>query len=95
MIGAYVMRQSDCQRKTIKPDSAAMGTFIWIPTASRGWSRPREWRLTRATSTFPSGRTSRLPQHHAPRGACENLLVPVCLSASHVAYGSIRMSRRA
>ena len=25
------------------------------------------------------------------RGECENLLVPVCLSASHVAHGSIRM----
>jgi hypothetical protein len=25
------------------------------------------------------------------RGECENLSVPVCLSASHVAYGSIRM----
>ncbi len=28
MIGAYVMRQSDCQRDTAKPDSVAMGTFI-------------------------------------------------------------------
>jgi hypothetical protein len=42
----------------------------------------------------------RVPPHPYPisyrsiipkRGECENLLVPVCLSATHVAYGSIRM----
>jgi hypothetical protein len=26
-----------------------------------------------------------------PKGACENLFSPICLSASHVAHGSIRM----
>ena len=25
------------------------------------------------------------------KGECENLLVPICLSASHASYGSIRM----
>src|SRR5215208_5028408 len=29
--------------------------------------------------------------HAAPRGRRENLLVAVCLSASHVAFGSVRM----
>jgi hypothetical protein len=26
-----------------------------------------------------------------PRGSIENLFVPICLSASHIAYGSVRM----
>ena len=32
-----------------------------------------------------------LPLARPESGECENLLVPVCLSATHIAYGSIRM----
>jgi hypothetical protein len=36
---------------------------------------------------FPIAYRSIVPR----AGECENLLVPVCLSSSHIAYGSIRM----
>jgi hypothetical protein len=36
---------------------------------------------------YPVSYRSMVPR----KGECTNLIVPVCLSASHVAYGSIRM----
>ena len=36
---------------------------------------------------YPIGMEAILP----PRAECVNLAVPVCLSATHIAYGSIRM----
>jgi hypothetical protein len=38
-------------------------------------------------SPYPISYRSIVPK----AGECENLLVPICLSATHIAYGSIRM----
>ena len=38
-------------------------------------------------SPYPIAYKSIVPK----RGECDNLLVPVCVSATHIAYGSIRM----
>ena len=58
--------------------------------------------FVRNEGNFEDARGAGMKGHMAPygidygaivpkRGECENLLVPVCLSASHVAFGSIRM----
>jgi hypothetical protein len=39
------------------------------------------------TDPYPVSYRAIVPRH----GECENLLVPVCISASHIAYGSARM----
>jgi len=92
MIGAYVMRQSDCQANVAKPDSVAMGTFILDChcverlVTSEGLAID-EGNFDVVVRPYQIAYRSITPV----RQQCENLLVPVCLSATHVAYGSIRM----
>ena len=92
MIGAYVMRQSDCQKNTAKPDSVAMGTFILDSHCVQRLVTPDGLAIDEGNFDVPVR-----PYQIAYRSIipaeeqCENLFVPVCLSASHVAYGSIRM----
>jgi hypothetical protein len=92
MIGAYVMRQSDCQTNTVKPDSVAMGTFILDSHCVERLVTPDglaidEGNFDVAVRPYQIAYRSITPVAEQ----CGNLLVPVCLSASHVAYGSIRM----
>ncbi len=92
MIGAYVMRQSDCQANLTKPDSVAMGTFILDSHCVERLVTPEglaidEGNFDVAVRPYQIAYRSITPV----RQQCENLLVPVCLSATHVAYGSIRM----
>lgn len=92
MIGVYVMRQSDCTTALIKPDSIGMGSFIMDSHAvqrlvDRDGSVIDEGNFDMPVRPYQIPYRSLTPQ----KPQCENLLVPVCLSASHVAYGSIRM----
>lgn len=93
MIGEYVMRQQDTWTDIVKPDSVGMGSFLLdchivqrIVTEDGTVTDEGSFSDTPARPYQIPYRTL-LPK----REECENLLVPVCLSASHVAYCSIRM----
>lgn len=92
MIGPYVMRQQDCQKDITKPDSIAMGSFILDSHALQRLVTPEgfvidEGNFDIATKPYQIPYRSIVPV----KSQGENLLVPVCMSATHVAYGSIRM----
>lgn len=93
MVGAYVLTQHDIQSHRRKPDSVALGSH-WIDghhVQRVAWSRTRfrnEGRIwVQVTAPF------QIPYRCLTPSAddCANLLVPVCASASHVAFCSIRL----
>ncbi len=92
MIGRYVMRQQDCQEDLTKSDAIAMGSFILDSHAYQRLVTP-EGNVTDEGNFDVKSKPYQIPYRSITpqRAQCENLLVPVCLSATHVAYGSIRM----
>jgi len=93
MIGKYVMTENDVLCKRDVPESIGMGSYTMdshnvqrYVTAEGyvqnegdiGVAAPRPYRISLG---------SILPE----REQCSNLLVPVCVSCSHIAFGSIRM----
>jgi hypothetical protein len=92
MISEYVMSQQHCQQKIIPEDPVGLGAYNMDShncqryVTKEGFVR-NEGDVQVGVSPYRiSYRSVRPEQKH-----CENLLVPVCLAASHIAYGSIRM----
>lgn len=93
MVGDYVMTQHDCEGKRTAPDPVGLGSFgmdshvVQQFVTERGFviSDGVIWRVP--PKPYGISYRSIIPR----RGECENLLVPICVSASHVAHGSIRM----
>jgi len=93
MKGAYVMVQADCQRAVRKPDSVGMGSFVidchivQRIVAEDGTVADEGSFADAPSQPYQIPYRSLTPKEDQ----CVNLLVPVCFSASHIAYCSMRM----
>ena len=92
MIGGYVMSEQNCKRRVIVEDSVGMGAYNMDShhtqryVTKEGFAR-NEGDIQIGVRPYPISYRSITPKTEQ----CTNLLVPVCLSASHISYGSIRM----
>ena len=99
MRGEHILTEHDLVAAALQPDVIAMGSYhLDIREVQRAWrfvpEHPRpigmvftEGYLSVAVPPYPIPYRALLPR----REDCENLLVSVCVSASHVAFSSIRM----
>jgi hypothetical protein len=92
MVGEYVAVQKDLQTDLTKPDPIGMGSYnsdshnIERIVDTDGFAR-NEGDMQVAVKPYQIPFRVMLPK----RSQVNNLLVPVCFSASHVAYSSMRM----
>ncbi len=93
MIADYVVTEHIALGKELAPDPIGMGSYHMDSHAIKYFVSPKGF-LTRDGGMFvripaPYGISYRaiIPK----RSECANLLVPVCASATHAAYGSMRM----
>lgn len=96
MIGAYVMTQANCEGREVVTDAVGMAAYTMdshncqrIVIEKNGIKMVKNEGDVQVGGfpPYPISFRSLLPKEDQ----CKNLLVPVCLSASHIAYGSIRM----
>lgn len=96
MVGEYVATQADCENRTTVKDGVGMAAYtmdshncqrIVIHKDGKAMVKNEGDVQIGIGSPYPVSYRSITPK----REECTNLLVPVCLSASHIAYGSIRM----
>jgi hypothetical protein len=98
MLGDHVLVEEDLVGARMFDDTVALGSYnIDIREVERTWRYLPEY--VRQAAVFNEGYLSvAVPPYGIPyrsltprRDDASNLLVPVCLSASHVAFGSVRM----
>jgi hypothetical protein len=93
MIGSYVMTENELRKKKPTPDSVGMGSYtidshnVQRYITRDGYVQNEGDIGVPLPGPYEIAYGSLVPK----RGEIENLLVPVAMSASHIAYGSIRM----
>lgn len=92
MIGRYVMTENELLKRRPTPESVGMGSYTIDSHNVQRYVTPEgtvqnEGDIGVALKPYAIAYGALTPKQEQ----CENLLVPVCASSSHVAYGSIRM----
>tara|TARA_R110002072_G_scaffold174303_3_gene329355 strand:+ start:36502 stop:38694 length:2193 start_codon:yes stop_codon:yes gene_type:complete len=93
MVSDYVMTQHDCQGRRQVEDAVGLAAYtmdshhVQRYVDEHGHVRNEGDVQIGGFPPYPISYRSIRPK----KSECENLLVPACLSASHMAYGSIRM----
>lgn len=92
MVSDYVMTEKNCNGTIIAPDSIGMGAYTMDSHHTQRYVKDGQVKnegdvQVGVPRPYPISYRSIVPK----AGECTNLLVPWCLSASHIAYGSIRM----
>ncbi len=93
MIGDYVMTEHNCRGEHIAPQSIGLAAYtmdshnVQRYVDKNGQAKNEGDVEVGGFLPYPISYRSIIPKAEE----CTNLLVPVCLSASHIAFGSIRM----
>ncbi len=92
MVGEYVMIQKDLQAERAKPDVIGMGSYNSDSHNVRRFVNAQGFAENEGDMQVPV-QPYQIPYRMIlpKRAEAANLLVPVCFSASHVAYSSLRM----
>jgi hypothetical protein len=93
MVSDYVMTQRNCEALTVAPDVIGLGAYqmdshpIQRYVDVNGYVKNEGNVEAHVDAPFPISYRSIIPK----KSEVSNLFIPVCLSSSHIAYGSIRM----
>lgn len=93
MIGEYVMTEHDVLGKINTPQSVGMGSYTMDSHNVQRYVKPDGFVQNegdigvKVPEPYEIAYGSLVPK----KEDCENLLVPVCISSSHISFGSIRM----
>ncbi len=93
MVGAYVMTEHDVLGKRTVPDPVGLGSYVMDSHNVQRYVKPDGFVQNEGDIGVKPKKPYRIAYGTiVPRKAeCENLLVPICVSSSHIAFGSIRM----
>ena len=93
MIGPYVMTEQDVLGERTVPKPIGMGSYAMDSHNVQRYVKPDGYVENEGDIGVKPKEAYRIAYDSiVPKQAeCENLLVPVCLSSSHIAFGSVRM----